>query len=345
LGGHSFGIILSRPDRVGDVIIATACLPPLRQQRPGERIVFVAREVMRPLLEDHPLLDRFIPIPSDANVLTSVFREQETTAFVHLHPDRICQWAGWRAGIPERIGYRSSLLLDWTLTVRQDDRRHEGRWHEAQYNFDLLATIGIRPPPIAELRPAVHLADRCRDSLETKLAAVGGSDMGKYIALNPTAFSPTHRWPAENFAWLAQALHSSCERIVLVGERADDPSVATLRALLSNLSGNVVDLGGRLNLGELGWLLRDAALLVSRNTGTTHLAAAVGCPTVELFGRLEPAYGPARWRALGDRIRGVNAPPLVRGRFESKQAFWQRSFASISRAEVLAASLDLLDHG
>jgi ADP-heptose:LPS heptosyltransferase len=328
------------------VIIATACLLPLRQQRPDERIVFVAREVMRPLLEGHPLLDGFISLPAAANGLgglAAALREPGDATLVHLHPNKLCQLAGWRAGIPQRLGYRNSFLIDWTLTRSHEDRRHEGRQHEAQYNFDLLATLGIQPPALAELRPNVFLGERWQESLRAKGASAGWHSAGKYIVLNPTAHSPTHRWPAENFAWLARELRSRCDRLVLIGEPADDPSLKALRAPLDDLPGGLVDLSGRLNLGELGWLLRGAALLVSRNTGTTHLAAAVDCPTVELFGRLEPAYGPTRWRSLGNSVRAENTPVTVRLGGESKQAFWRRSYAEIPRQAVLTAALEALD--
>jgi ADP-heptose:LPS heptosyltransferase len=347
-GRPTTGIILCRPHRVGDVIIATACLPALRRQRPDERIVFVAREAMRPLLEDHPLLDAFIGLPAEPGFaarlgsLAAAFRAHRDTAIVHLHPDKLCQLAAWRAGIPRRIGYRSSFLADWTLTHSRMDRRREGRQHEALANFDLLAELGVRPPPLAELRPSVHLSERSQASLRARLASAGCAAMGKYIVLNPTAHSPTHRWPAENFAWLARELRSRCDRIVLIGEPADDPAVKALRAALAGLHGDLADLAGVLNLAELGWLLRDAALLVSRNTGTTHLAAAVGCPTVELFGRLEPAYGPGRWRSLGASVRAVETTAPARRRGESKQAFWRRGFAAVPREDVLAAALGIL---
>ena len=93
-------------------------------------------------------------------------------------------------------------------------------------------------------------------------------------------------------------------------------------------SAGFVDLAGKTNLAELGWLLRHARLLISRNTGTAHLASAVGCPLVELFGRLEGIYGPTRWRALGGKTRRVTAAADLRQRHgEAKQAFWQRCHA------------------
>ena len=150
-------LLISRPDRVGDVIIATACLEPIRRQKPAWKLVFAAREVMRPLLEGHPLLDGFIALPGPGKGnrlramkaafgrgdLAAEVRAANADAAVHLHPDAACQFAARSAGVPRRIGYRSATLLDhWTLTDPHPDKRREGARHESQYNFELAGTLG-----------------------------------------------------------------------------------------------------------------------------------------------------------------------------------------------------------
>ena len=335
---------------MGDVIIATSCLEPIREQRPGERIVFVAREAMRPILENHPLLDGFIalPAPGDTHAIPALaeqFRAVQADALVQFHPDRASQTAALLAGIPRRIGFRSSFVLDRTLTDRLPDPRRAGLRHEAEHNFDGLAPLGIHPPAPKTLRPQIHLPASWKESLRLRLVAAGFDGFGEpgsnYAVLNPTAYSLDHRWPPEHWAWLAVALRDrGFERVFLVGESMDDPSARKIRHLLGPVPG-VLDLSGQTNLAELGWLLRFARVFVSRNTGSTHLAAAVGCPTVELFGRLEPTYGPVRWRALGGRTAAVTTGVGSRRWFESRRAFWRRGHAEIGREAVLAATLGL----
>ena len=354
-------LLLCRPDRVGDVIIATACLAPIRAQRPGQRLVFAAREVMRPLLEGHPLLDGFVALPNAVpghtrtvrRSLAEAFRHWDADCFVQFHPDALCQSAAALAAIPRRVGYRHGFLLDRTLTDRLPDRRASGVKHEAEHNFDLLALLGVHAPVSGgnsgPLRPSVHLQESWRRSLQVRLAAAGWDDFGAkgggpYAVVNPAAFAHDLRWPAENFAWIVRELLNSgrCERVVVVADHVNDPSVHRIRRVLGPTPG-MVDLSGATNLAELGWLLRFARVLVSRNTGTTHLAAAVGCPTVELFGRLEARYGPARWRALGENVEVIACPPGRRRWNESRRQFWQRSHAAIPREDVLAAALRLAD--
>ncbi|MBE7211429.1 MAG: glycosyltransferase family 9 protein [Gluconacetobacter diazotrophicus] len=342
-------LLLCRPDRVGDVIIATSCLEAIRAQRPGQRVVFAAREAMRPLLEGHPLLAGFVAVSDHPRPLAEDFRRWNACAYVGFHPDPSAQSAARLAAIPRRIGYRRGVWPDRTLTDRFDDRRDRGEKHEAEYNFDLLAPLGIRPT--LPLRPSVHLPEPWRVSLRVRLTAAGWEDFdapggAPYAVVNPAAFAHDLRWPAENFAWLArELLHAGLfERVVLVADSVNDPSVHQIRRMLGPTPG-LVDLSGATNLAELGWLLRFAGVLVSRNTGTTHLASAVGCPTVELFGRLEPRYGPARWRALGERIEVVACPPARRRWNEGRRAFWRRGHAAIPREDVLAAVRRLAHSG
>lgn len=310
---------------------------------------------MRPLLEGHPLLDGFIPLTRDRRALAEAFRACRADALVHLHPNPNAQLAGRAAAIPMRVGYRHRWWLDLlTLTDRLDDDRRAGARHEAEYNFDLLAPLhldDLRAPPLADLRPRVHLDEAWRESLERKLRAAGFDDptARPFVVLNPAAFSPTVRWPAARFATLAERIREALGlAVVLIAGSADDPSILEIRHRLGTradaASGDVLDLSGQTNLAELGWLLRAARALVSRDTGPSHLASAVGCPLVQIFGRLEPIYGPGRWRALGepDRIAVVRGRPGERRRWESPRAYWQRGFESVEVEEVLAALRRLL---
>lgn len=344
------------------MLIATACLEPIHRQQPDLRLIFAARETMRPLVEGHPLVSRFIAVPAPGRGsrtqaalgrgdLVAQVKAAGADAVAHLHPDAVFQLACRAAGIPRRIGYRAGPLLDrWTLTDPCADGRRTGRRHESQFNFDLLAPLGIVPPPVEALCPSVHLPVRWRESLRSKQGAAGWNPEagpGEYLVVNPTAYSPSLRWPPDRFAGAVKALRGEFHRVVLVAERADDPSVQAIRKELSSLAGArewFTDLAGQTNLAELGWLLREARLLVSRNTGTAHLAAAVGCPLVELFGRLEGVYGPGRWRVLGPRTRVVVPPAadLLRRRGEGKQAYWRRCHAAIPLEEVVRAARDLL---
>ena len=310
-------LLIARPDRVGDVIVATSCIAPIRQRFPRGELHFYAAERMRPLLEHHPALTGFVSSPEEIEKLGA-------DVVVHLHPDRACYTAAYRGRVRVRVGYRVRFLNRY-LTQSLVDRRFEGLQHEAGYNFDLLQVIGVSRP--ATLSPNVHLSGAARDSLRAKLP--WPLESTPFAVLNPSAHSLVARWTVEYFLRLADRLQKDLGLLpVVIGAHAADsiPSGAT----------RILNLAGQTDLAELGWLLKHARVSVTRDTGPSHLAAAVGCPVVVIFGRTEPMYGPTRWRPLTDKAVIV-AKFIPRKRWESRNRYWQRCFAEISVEEVQAA--------
>jgi ADP-heptose:LPS heptosyltransferase len=120
--------------------------------------------------------------------------------------------------------------------------------------------------------------------------------------LHPGASSPSRRWPVASFAEVVRRLRAEGLVVVLTGGGSEGDLT---RALAAATGGEVLDLAGRTDLPGLALLLRDAAVLVGNDTGTAHLARAVGGRTVTVF---QPG-DPRRWGYADDRARTL--VPLV----------------------------------
>lgn len=123
------------------------------------------------------------------------------------------------------------------------------------------------------------------------------------VAVHPGSGSEKKNWPAENFAavsrWLVDEL--ATQLLVVHGE-ADDAAVAALTRLTAPRQA----LTARgLKLVELAAVLERCALFVGNDSGVTHLAAAVGAPTVAMFGPASSAI----WEPRGERVRVVRFGP------------------------------------
>ena len=337
---HPRRLLIVRPDRVGDVIIASSCLPHVREALPDTELFLVARPVMAPLFADHPDLAGFVPLPSPGTsflkrvlALRKRFKKGKFDAVVSLHPDSAVNLAARLAGIPRRIGYRSGWL-DWTLTQIVPDRRTEHHMREAAYNFDILRHLGVAPVHEEHLRAVVVTPRASRETLTQKLEEAVAGRLRHYVCLHPTAFSPIARWPVAHYLELARLLRTRFgTAIVLVGQKADDPAHREFRDGAHAMNLPFVDLTGKIDLAELAWLFRGALALVTRDTGPSHLASAVDCPVVVLFGRVEAPYGPTRWAPLGNNVEVVKSRATRRAG-ESRDAFFRRTFAEIPVSEV-----------
>ncbi len=111
---------------------------------------------------------------------------------------------------------------------------------------------------------------------------------GRYVCVHPGARGRTRRWPVERFAAVADALAARGLQVVLTGTAVEAELTAAVRL---HMRRPAVDLAGRTTLGALGALLRDARLLVCNDTGISHVAAALGVPSVVIF----TASDPRRW--------------------------------------------------
>ena len=105
---------------------------------------------------------------------------------------------------------------------------------------------------------------------------------GRYAVLNVGANEPGRRWPFAAFLKLADDLARRGLTVAFVGGPAEAACKAELAA--ADREGRFLDLIGRISLRGLMTLLRDAAVVVTNETGPAHLAIGLGAPTVMILG-------------------------------------------------------------
>jgi len=106
------------------------------------------------------------------------------------------------------------------------------------------------------------------------------------VAVNPIAKWPTKLWNPERFAILADRIRDelACE-IAFTGSSIDRPVITRIARMMGRAP---LNLAGRTNLKELAYLYTRCRLLITTDTGPMHIAAAMGCPVVALFGPTAP---------------------------------------------------------
>lgn len=294
-------ILVVRLDRLGDVVLSTPLLQALRQHLPHAFIAMMVRPACREVVEAHPALNEVIVYEKEGahqslrgtvRFARRLRRYEFDTALV-LHPSNRSHWIPWLARIPVRIGYDRKSA--WLLTHRVVHRKQEGAKHEAVYTLELLEPFGI--PPVVP-RPVVPVSPAAAERVEVLLGAssVGASD--RLVAVHPSASCISKRWMPERFAEVADRLVAEQGvRICLVAGEGD---AAHAHQVAQRMRQPVVDLAGGLSVGELAALLRRCRCLLSNDSGPVHIAAAVGTPVVDLFGRNQAGLSPQRWGPLGD---------------------------------------------
>ena len=126
------------------------------------------------------------------------------------------------------------------------------------------------------------------------------------IAIHPGSGSETKNWPLQKWTDLAQQLlrPNDSRKILLVGGEADGARLAALRTALPN---ERVELAENLPLPELARRLRNCRVFLGHDSGISHLAAAVGTPSLLLFGPTDPAI----WAPVNPQVRLLCSPSLT----------------------------------
>ena len=129
------------------------------------------------------------------------------------------------------------------------------------------------------------------------------------IALHASGGRAIKQWPPERFADAAARVAREYDAtLVLTGSPGDRPIVDEVRAKLPDDIA-IIDLAGELELPILGAVLERCLVFITGDTGPMHLAAAVGTPTVAVFGLSDPArYAPISTRHRVVRIDLPCAP-------------------------------------
>jgi ADP-heptose:LPS heptosyltransferase len=187
--------------------------------------------------------------------------------------------------VTESVGARITGGFAATRGPRRDPTLHlpyPHDVHEVDRHLRMLERLGLPAGAGRSLAWPISATD------EADAAAVGLAP-GRYAVVHPGATSASRRWPPQRFAAVAAGLAAEGLAVV-VGGVADE--AATVAAVQAAAAVPLVDIAGRTTLGAYAVLLRDAAVVVTNDTGTAHLTAAVGGHAVTVF----LSGDPVRWR-------------------------------------------------
>jgi len=157
-----------------------------------------------------------------------------------------------------------------------------GRRHQVELNLDALRRIGVQPGPqerAVQFVPGAAAERRVDELIE-----------GEFVHVHPASRWHFKCWPVEKNAELIDRLAADGHRVVLTS--APD-EVAFIEHIVKQTASRPLSLAGKLSIKELGALTRRAKLFVGVDSMPMHLAAAMGTPTVALFGPSgENEWGP-----------------------------------------------------
>ncbi|HHL39520.1 MAG TPA: lipopolysaccharide heptosyltransferase family protein [Deltaproteobacteria bacterium] len=315
-------ILLVRKDNIGDLVCTTPALRALRRRYPRARIGLLTNSYAAPVVEGNPDVDdlyvytkekhsgrgRLAALTANAAVMMRIRRARYDVAL------GCGSWSPSLAryvlltGAPVRIGYRRGGGGRLCYTTRLAEPQEP--LHEVEKTFRLLAPLGIEGEP----GPMVLAADEEeRRRCASFLTARGRRGSRPLFAVSISARIDRNRWPIEKFATLIEEIAEKGLADVMVlwaPGRSDDPRFPgddEKAQRLVALCGPPVFALPTPTLKSLAAALSLSDLVVTLDTGSLHMAAALGKPVAALMTRAKSLA----WRPWKTRAAVVAAPESV----------------------------------
>jgi heptosyltransferase-3 len=238
------------------------------------------------------------------------------------------------AGIPLRSG-QARRLYSWRFTSRVHVRSEHGdvTSHWTQILLDYARALGCDTD---DPRPRfVATGVDCEDAAALLREIAAPRDVAIVHATN--AIAPQRGiWPVEGWIDLVRALASEFEcTVLLTGTQADREITGPIAA-----ASGAIDLAGRTTIGSFAALAARARLFAGITTGSMHVAAATGVPTVGIFPFQSDV--PERWAPQGARTAVVRASYPCRAGERKETCPDYACIAHLDVARILAAARSLL---
>ncbi len=265
-------------NRIGDAVLSSGVLAWLADRYPDAEITVACGPAAATLFRDQPGVTRIIEMPKQkrAGHWRSLWKQT-----VGTHWDMV-------------VDLRASLIA-YTLRARQ---RHVLRQDTSLHRVPHIAgVLGLNPPPPPRLATGKEARRKATELVP---------DGSPVLAIGPTANWAGKAWPAENFVELIKRLTGPTgilpnARVMIIGAAAERD--AALPVIASVPADRLIDLVGKTDLPLTAACLERADFYVGNDSGPMHMAAAVGLPTLGLFGPSpEQRYGP--WGDKGSSVRG-----------------------------------------
>ncbi|MBK8980837.1 MAG: glycosyltransferase family 9 protein [Ignavibacteria bacterium] len=298
--GKVKNILVTRTDRLGDVMLTLPLISCLRKIFPGAKIYFLVKKYLKGLLECYDGIDEIIyEDDHEGNVLLKeIINKKNIDLSVNVKPDFRQAFMFYRLGIKYRIGtaYRWYSFL---YNCKVYEHRKNSDKHESELNVLLIRNFFNEK--CDENINSFRIDINKKDELKKKLISLNKELKRKYIIVHPGSGGSAKDLPAGKFSELLKTLRHEFKdhSILLTGIKSERELEEKI--ISDSGSADAVNLCGELSLRELLTLIDECSLFISNSTGPIHIAGILNKKIIGFYPNEKPMHA-GRWKPLGKNV-------------------------------------------
>lgn len=281
-------IIISRTDKIGDVLLTLPIAGILKERLPDTEVLFLGNSYTEAVIRHCTHVDKFINWDDlkDQGILP------EADHVIHVFPNRAVAKAAKHSAIPHRTGTSHRLFHWWTCNHLIHFTRKRSPQHEAQLNTKLLKPLGISSD--FDLSKLHQYLGWQKSTLPAGTALL----TNKFnLIFHMKSRGSAKEWPLRQYLDVARQLPADEVHIFVSGTADEGALIWQEIPEIFDLS-HVTDITGKFTLSEFISFIEQANGLLACSTGPLHIASSVGIKCLGLYPAQRPMHA-GRWAPIG----------------------------------------------
>jgi ADP-heptose:LPS heptosyltransferase len=311
---HPHRILVTRTDRLGDVMLSTPVLRLLKQTHPDAELYFLVQKSWMPVLQYGEAVKLIVyDLNESVDELAAKLRAFQFKRAYVIRDEKKVSWAIWKAKIPERVGPYSTFRSFFLFNRGKFQRRSRCRMHEAEYNLELVAPQIPAQTPADLPRSWVETSESARIAASAFLQSQNLQAKNFYV-IHPGSSGSARYVKQEALHALARALVKRGDAVCISGGPREDAIIDEFVKAVPQVK--ILAKEFAIGLDGMAEVYRQAKVVIAHGTGPLHLAAAVGTPTFAIFSPIfvlsEKRWGPLISPRFVWTPPDVNCPAIYR---------------------------------
>jgi len=275
-------ILIIRLSSLGDIILTQPVVKLLKIKYPTSKITYLTKEVFGPLLKTFPEVDEIITWENLKNT-KDILRKCYFDLVVDLHKKISTKLACYHSNYKQCVTYDKKHFLRWQITKKITNKSIDST---LDLYFSALKKIGINEK---YTYPMIKISQNCIDKA-IKLLANYNINFAKYkIAVFPGATHPTKMYPINYLAKFISLIPKSWNcQFVVMGSYEEKELGLNLKRIIGN---DIIEICGATDLELLPAVVSQMDGVISNDSGSMHVAAALGLPQMAIFGATHTRLG------------------------------------------------------
>jgi len=314
-------ILISRTDRLGDVILTLPLVSSVKNFFKDSKVFFLGKKYVEELISDYEGIDEFVVVDNLGNIKNSdytaksdsftkkikLIKKKKIDLAICVKPEFDLALLFFLSGIKYRIGtgYRwYSFLYNYKVY----EHRKISDKHESEYNLNLLRSFF----PAAENEKIFHFrySEKDKEKLKEKIEKENFEPAKGYIIIHPGSNGSAKDLSSQKFTEIINMILEKypIHKIVFTGLSNERELIKNIiEGIHHNFHDRIIDLSGKLDLRELMILIDNSDLFIANSTGPIHIAGALDKNVIGFYPN-EDAMSSTRWKPLGNKTVVINPP-------------------------------------